>query len=239
MNNFFRHFRKGRIYAVAFVIFGFCVLIGGVLESIAQAAPREYSYALEDFELETRQYLECGIDFVIANYAETTEEETTFGVKTNERDYSQSYIIPCWDVNEDIRFISAEVTYYPYIQEFNKIYDLTYSENEEDWYSQAFEFTGRVQKLDSEMLEYAFQGMLQTGLVTNRTEFDEIFLPYNIMVVAPNSYNTPTLFVMGIILIVAGAVIFFIDVMAVKKQAALAAAAQFNSDSYSGDNTEE
>jgi hypothetical protein len=207
-----------------------------VIESFAQAAPREHLMALTDFELETRQYLDGVVDFVLVNYAETTEEETTFGVKTNERDYSQSYVIPCWTEDSDeAKYISAEVTYAPYIQEFNKIYDLTYSDNEADWQSYYFEFTGRVQKLDKEMLEYAFQGMLQSGIIANRAEFDEVFLPYNIMVVAPNAYETATLFLMGGILIVVGAVIFFIDVMAVKRQIALAAAAQFNSDNYTDD----
>jgi hypothetical protein len=237
MFGFINKIKKGRFYAVLFLIVSIFVFVDAFIESSAQNAPREHLLALTDFDLEKRQYLDCGVDFVLANYAETTEEESTFGVTTNVRDYSQSYIIPCWvEGSDDFRFISVEVTYYPFIQEFNKIYDLTYSENEEDFQSYYFEFTGRVEKMDSEMTEFAFQALLESGAVLNRAEFNEIFLPYEIRAVAPNAYNTTTLFIIGGILFIVAAVIFFIDYMGTRRQAALIAAAQFNSDSYTGDN---
>jgi hypothetical protein len=204
-----------------------------VIESFAKAAPRETIYALADYEFENRQYLDCTVDYVLANYAETNTEEKSFGRITATKPYSQSYIIPCFtEDDESFRFISAEVVYDPYIEEFNKIYDLTYSDNEADFQSYALEFYGRVEKLDPQMLEFAFQGMLQSGVITNRTEFDEIFLPYNIVVSAPNANGIMVKIIFSIALIAVGATAFIRDVMKARRKAANAAAARFNNDYY-------
>jgi hypothetical protein len=196
------------------------VIIGGIAEAAAQNAPRENLYALSDTELKPREYLDCSVDFVLENYAETTEENQTFGITTDERDYSEHYIIPCYTADETLYFISAEITYVPYQEEFNKILELSYSDDDAVFRSQYFDFTGRVQTLDPELLEFAYDTMSTYGYVETRAEFDEVFLPYELRVISPGAYETPTLFLVGALVILAGVGVLLFDILRAKRKAA-------------------
>jgi hypothetical protein len=219
-----------RIAGIILFVIGIGMLVNGVLEGAARSAPREHIYALEDFELSNRQYLDCVVDAVVDNYAETTEETKNFGVTTSERDFSQHYIIPCYDEAGELRFVSAEVTYAPYIDEFNAILEQTYSEEYDEENPLYFEFEGRVDKLDSELVDFAYETMLYYEIVTDRADFNSVFLPYSIRVVAPGAYNSTSSLIIGIVTLVLGAGLFVVDLEMRKRRAAKIAQAQFNED---------
>jgi hypothetical protein len=202
-----------------FAVIGICAIIGGIVEHTAQSAPRDYLYALPDFDLKKGEYIIGIVDFVVENYAETTEENKTLGITTDEHLYSQHYIIPCFTEDGTLRYVSAEVTYSPYMQEFNKILELSWSENEEDFQSYYFNFTGKVKNLDPELRQFALETMLDYGVVANDAEFNEIFLPVEISVLSPNAYNVVTIFVIGAITLALGAVIFLIDLKNTRQKA--------------------
>ncbi|MDR0903170.1 MAG: hypothetical protein LBM59_00885 [Ruminococcus sp.] len=222
MNNFFNNLPRFRITAIIFALIGVVLIITGVIENAAQTAPRESLYALTDTELKPREYLSCTVDFVLENYAETTEESSTFGIKTDERLYSQHYIIPCYTADETVYFISAEVTYAPFEEHFNRILELSYSEDESVFRSEYFDFTGRVKTLDPELLEYAFETMQTYGYVADRTEFNEVFIPYEILVLAPDAYNVSVMILIGVAAIVIGVGLFLADMAISRKKAAMA-----------------
>jgi hypothetical protein len=225
LNNLLNTIPRFRITAIIVALIGIVMIVLGIVENAAQNAPREHLYALSDTELKTGEYLDCTVDFVLENYAETTEENQTFGITTSERDYSEHYLIPCYTADETVYFISAEITYIPYQEEFDKILELSYSENDDEFRSQYFDFTGRVKKLDSELLEFAYDTMLTYGYVENRAQFDEVFVPYEILVLAPNAYNVPTLLIIGVAALAIGVGLFLADMALVRRKAAIAAQA--------------
>jgi hypothetical protein len=228
MMNFFNSITRLRVVAVVFAAIGIFMTVGSILEMQAQAQPREDIFALADFEFEKRQYINGYVDVVFENYAETTEEDRTFGIKTSERTYSQHYLIPCWDKNGDIRIISAEVSYAQYIEVFNEIYNMNFSENEADYQSLYFEFTGRVEEIDSDLVQYAYDSLIYSEYVKDRAEFDEYFLPYSINVLAPNAYNTTFMIIIGGVTFIFGVVVFIVDLLVRKRKAAKAAAEAWN-----------
>jgi hypothetical protein len=200
--------------AVFFAVFGIVMFVTGITERAELNKPREELYALEDFDLRKGQYLNINIDEVIDNYAETTEETKTLGLFTTDtRGFSQHYAVSCADKDGNWRMVSLEVTYPAYITEFAQVEENTWSDDENLNFSQVISLTGRVSgKLDPELAAYACENMIAYGIVADRAEFDTVFLPMEIRIVAPGAYNPTTAFIIGAVCLVAAAGIIVYEV---------------------------
>jgi hypothetical protein len=219
MNNLLQSFPRMRFAAAIIAVIGIVLIISGISEHSAQSAPREHLFMLEDDVLQTRQYLDCSVDMIFENYAETVEEESTFGFKTSERPYSQHYIIPCVLADGTMKFVSAEVSYVPYQQTFNRILENTYSEDETLFQTDYMEFTGRVKPLDPELRQFAYETMLDYGYVADMNEFNQIFISQEISVLNPNAYNVAVMVIIGAVAILLGAGLFAADIAITKRKA--------------------
>jgi hypothetical protein len=210
--NIFRIFTTRRIIAAALAVFGIVMFVSGFTEASESGKPREELYALEDFDLKKGQYLSVNIDEVIDNYAETTEETTVLGfIKTDSRGFSQHYTVSCADKDGNWRLVSIEVTYADYINQFAAVEENTWAEDESLAFSQTINLTGRVSgKLDPELAGYACENLIDYGIIADEAEFNAVYLPMEIRIVAPNAYNPTSMFIIGAVcLVIAAGIIVF------------------------------
>ncbi|MDR0986714.1 MAG: hypothetical protein LBL98_03325 [Ruminococcus sp.] len=207
------------VFTFLCVVIGVIAIVGGVKELRLQNAPREHIYALSDTKFEPGEYIECTVDYVVENYAETIRTEEVFFIKTSEEITEQHYIIPCFTADDTLYFISAEVSYAPYLTEFNRILELSWSENEADIQSEYFSFTGKVMGIESELLDYAYDTMLEYGYVEDREEFNEVFIPRKITVLRTDDSESVMLFVIGGGAVLLGAGLLVYDIVKAKRKA--------------------
>ncbi|MDR0946865.1 MAG: hypothetical protein LBM87_03840 [Ruminococcus sp.] len=208
-----------RIFMVAAFILSIFCFVSGITELVNRNKPREDLYNLEDFTFTNGQYITAEIDFVWDNFAEVTNETRVYGIKTSESDFSQIYLIDCYDKSGEHRLICAEVVHKDDIAAFNEIENNSWFEGEEAIFSKSFAFDGRVTKTDSDIVEFAYEAMIGYEWITNRTEFDELFLPFTVRVLSGTAYDPMVSFGIGVLLLFGGAAMLIIDILKRRKYA--------------------
>jgi hypothetical protein len=226
MSDFLYNLGRFRPFAVIVAVVGIIVIAFGIAEEVEKNAPREHLFSLSERELEIDEYLDCNVDFVVANYAETTKEDQINGITFFERNYSEHYIIPCYTADGELFFISAEVTDASYQERFDRILELSYSDNEADFQSESVDFLGRIKELDSKLVGYAYLtmslGMFSDSFNLTSEAFNEMFLPYEIVVTPPTVFGISNTLAIGIVVLIIGVGLFFADIKLAKRNAAIA-----------------
>lgn len=197
------------------IAFALLLIFGVYATAIATEDNRKIAKGMQDFNQMTAADFVAG-EFVQGTVYELDDEfaylesyNSTFGIKHNERVTAHYYVMPLPSTyyDQNVKYVAVCLKNSAHVAIAEKMMQETW-----DYWDYGTEpavwtelpMTGKVQKMDGEVLDYFYEWMMFGEESTNRADFDKYICPYVI-----NYYevgNTGTGMIVGIVMIVVGAV---------------------------------